>query len=99
MPITDKQQGYAQQVYQHLFDAGFRVSLDDRSEKIGYKIREAQVQKIPYMLIIGEKEAEAQRLAIAAEKVQEARAMEEAYKEIEKSLPEEYQGKVDNPDQ
>ncbi len=64
MPITDKQQGYAQQVYQHLFDAGFRVSLDDRSEKIGYKIREAQVQKIPYMLIIGEKEAEAHTVSV-----------------------------------
>lgn len=64
MPITDKQQAYAKEVYDKLFAAGYRVSLDDRSEKIGYKIREAQVQKIPYMLILGEKEVNEGTLAV-----------------------------------
>jgi threonyl-tRNA synthetase len=64
MPITDKQQAYAKEVYDKLFAAGYRVSLDDRSEKIGYKIREAQVQKIPYMLILGEKEATEGTIAV-----------------------------------
>ena len=64
MPITDKQQAYAKEVYDKLFAAGYRVSLDDRSEKIGYKIREAQVQKVPYMLILGEKEATEGTIAV-----------------------------------
>ena len=64
MPITDKQQAYAKEVYDKLFAAGYHVSLDDRSEKIGYKIREAQVQKVPYMLILGEKEATEGTIAV-----------------------------------
>ncbi|MBQ9280565.1 MAG: threonine--tRNA ligase [Clostridia bacterium] len=60
LPIsTDKHMEYAEKVYRALKDAGVRVELDDRSEKIGYKIREAQVQKIPYMLVLGDKEIEA----------------------------------------
>ena len=64
MPITDKQQAYAKEVYDKLFAAGYRVSLDNRSEKIGYKIREAQVQKVPYMLLLGEKEATEGTIAV-----------------------------------
>jgi len=56
MPITDKFADYGKQVEVALNKAGFRVHLDDRNEKVGYKIREAQVKKIPYMLIVGEKE-------------------------------------------
>ena len=59
MPITDRSKEYAEEIYQKLFDAGTRVESDYRNEKIGYKIREAQLQKIPYMLVIGDKEAEA----------------------------------------
>lgn len=59
MPITDRSRDYAQNIYDRLFAAGVRVETDYRSEKIGYKIREAQLQKIPYMLVIGDKEAEA----------------------------------------
>ena len=59
MPITDRSKEYAEEIYQKLFDAGIRVESDYRNEKIGYKIREAQLQKIPYMLVIGDKEAEA----------------------------------------
>ena len=59
IPITDKQLDYAKDVYQKLLDVNVRVELDSRPEKMGYKIREAQVQKIPYMLVIGDKEIEA----------------------------------------
>ena len=58
LPISERHHEKAREVYQKLFDAGLRVELDERSEKIGYKIREAQLQKIPYMLVIGDKEAE-----------------------------------------
>jgi len=58
MPITDRSRDYAQSVADLLSDAGYRVETDYRSEKIGYKIREAQMQKIPYMLVLGDKEAE-----------------------------------------
>ena len=58
MPITDRSRDYAELVAKKLSDAGFRIETDFRSEKIGYKIREAQMQKIPYMLVLGDKEAE-----------------------------------------
>ena len=64
MPITDKQQAYAKEVNDKLFELGYRTQLDDRNEKIGKKIREAQVQKVPFMLIIGEKEAESGTVAV-----------------------------------
>ncbi|MBP8639782.1 MAG: threonine--tRNA ligase [Oscillospiraceae bacterium] len=64
MPITDRSHEYAQSIYEKLFDAGIRVETDCRSEKIGYKIREAQLQKIPYMLVLGDKEAEANLVAV-----------------------------------
>ena len=56
LPISDKFMDYADDLYKKLFDAGIRVAIDDRAEKIGYKIREAQLEKVPYMLIVGEKE-------------------------------------------
>ena len=59
IPITDKQYDYAKDVYEKLLAEDIRVELDSRPEKMGYKIREAQVQKIPYMLVIGDKEIEA----------------------------------------
>jgi threonyl-tRNA synthetase len=59
MPITDRQQEYAQKVHARLQAAGLRSHLDDRKEKVNLKIREAQLQKVPYMLVVGEREAEA----------------------------------------
>ncbi len=56
LPISDNFMEYADNVYDKLKKKGFRVEIDERSEKIGYKIREAQLEKIPYMLIVGEKE-------------------------------------------
>ncbi|MDZ7317250.1 MAG: threonine--tRNA ligase [candidate division KSB1 bacterium] len=64
MPITDQQHDYAAQVNEQLKSAGIRTELDDRNEKIGYKIREAETQKIPYMLILGKKEFETQTVAV-----------------------------------
>ena len=58
MPITDRVDDYAKQIAKRLDEHGFRVETDLRNEKIGYKIREAQTQKIPYMIIVGDKEAE-----------------------------------------
>ena len=58
MPITDRHTEYAQKVFDQLKDAGIRVELDDRKEKVNLKIREAQLQKIPYMLVVGDREAQ-----------------------------------------
>ena len=58
LPITDRQHEYAKELAQKMMDEDIRVEVDDRNEKIGYKIREAQMQKIPYMLVIGDKEIE-----------------------------------------
>ena len=68
LPISDNQKEYAQQVTEKLQKEGLRVELDDRQEKIGYKIREAQLQKTPYMLIIGEKEVEANAVGVRTRK-------------------------------
>jgi threonyl-tRNA synthetase len=57
LPIADRHLPYAETVRERLAGAGLRVELDDRQEKIGYKIREAQLQKVPYMLVIGDREA------------------------------------------
>ena len=58
LPISDKYADYAEKVRKQLDDAGIRVEVDTRAEKIGYKIREAQMQKVPYMVIVGQKEEE-----------------------------------------
>jgi len=58
IPITDDNLEYANKIYDKLFDLGIRVEVDSRNEKMGYKIREAQLNKVPYMFIVGKKEAE-----------------------------------------
>ena len=64
MPITDRTADYAKEVARKLDELGVRVETDLRNEKIGYKIREAQMQKIPYMLVVGDREAEAGAVAV-----------------------------------
>ncbi|MBE7078844.1 MAG: threonine--tRNA ligase [Clostridiales bacterium] len=64
LPITDKQLSYANELCAKMKEAGVRVLVDDRNEKIGYKIREAQLEKVPYMLVIGDKEMEAGQVAV-----------------------------------
>jgi threonyl-tRNA synthetase len=61
--VTDNQAAYAQQAFEQLRNAGIRVELDLRNEKLGFKIREAQVAKIPYMLVIGDREMETETVA------------------------------------
>ncbi len=64
LPISDKNTDYARKVHERLLEEGLRSSLDDRSQKIGYKIREAQLKKIPYMLVVGKREEEAEKVAV-----------------------------------
>jgi threonyl-tRNA synthetase len=64
LSISEKTADYAKQVYDRLFDADLRVELDNRDDKIGAKIRDAQLEKVPYMLVTGPKEAEAGAVAV-----------------------------------
>lgn len=64
LPIADRHHEYAEKVYNALISAGFRAKLDRRNEKTGYKIREAQLQKIPYMLVVGDREEETEAVSV-----------------------------------
>jgi len=64
LPITDRQLDYARSVRDQLDAAGIRVTVDDRSEKVNLKIRDAQMQKIPYMLVVGDREAQSGQVAV-----------------------------------
>ena len=64
LPITDRCGDYAREVLAKLKAAGLRAEIDERNEKIGYKIREAQMQKLPYMLLIGDKEVEEGKVSV-----------------------------------
>ncbi|HET8844681.1 MAG TPA: His/Gly/Thr/Pro-type tRNA ligase C-terminal domain-containing protein, partial [Ktedonobacteraceae bacterium] len=64
IPIADRHNGYAEQVLASLKAVGVRASVDTRSERMNAKVRDAQMQKIPYMLVVGDKEAEAEAVAV-----------------------------------
>ena len=64
LPISDKNSAYAQKVFEALRSSGIRTEYDTRAEKIGYKIREAQLEKVPYMIIVGAKEEENETIDI-----------------------------------
>ncbi len=68
LTVTEDQEAYARQVSDRLTQAGFRVELDLRNEKLSYKIREAEVQKVPYMVIIGDKEVSSATVALRGRK-------------------------------
>lgn len=68
LPIGERQHEYAGAILDKLKAAGLRVELDDRNEKIGYKIREAQLEKVPYMLVLGDKEVEAATVGVRSRK-------------------------------
>ena len=68
LPVTDRARDYAAGVMEELDKVGIRCELDDRSEKIGYKIREAQLEKVPYMLILGDKEVEEGTVSVRSRK-------------------------------
>ena len=62
--ITDRHAAYAREVENAMFEQELRVEVDDRSEKIGYKIREAELEKVPYILLVGDKEIESHSVAV-----------------------------------
>jgi threonyl-tRNA synthetase len=64
LPISEKHLDYGKKVLKELEEAGIRAEIDERAEKIGYKIREAQMNKIPYMLVVGAKEEEQNLVAV-----------------------------------
>ena len=76
LTIADRHIPYALEVSRKLRDKGIRVELDDRAEKIGYKIREAQLEKSPYMLIIGDKEAELGQVSVRSRDIGEIGSVE-----------------------
>jgi threonyl-tRNA synthetase len=64
LPIADRHLAYAQAVQDQLKQAGLRADVDERQEKINYKIREAQLQKVPYMLVVGDREADTNTVSV-----------------------------------
>jgi threonyl-tRNA synthetase len=76
LPITDQHNDYVDEVFRQLTDKGFRVEKDLRNEKIGFKIREAQLQKIPYMIVLGDKELENKSLAVRKRRSKETRTID-----------------------
>ena len=91
IPIADRHVEYAQKVAADLRAGGFRVDVDDRNEKTGYKIREAQVHKIPYMLVVGDREAETGAVSVRsrAEGDKGAVSMTDLISQLKKELTEE----------
>jgi len=75
LPITERTHDYARELMKMLENADIRCELDDRNEKIGYKIREAQMEKVPYMLVLGDKEQEEQMVAVRSSKTGETENM------------------------
>ena len=90
LPITDNQQQYAYDLKEKFVAEGIRVEVDDRNEKTGYKIREAQLQKIPYMLILGEKEVETNTISVRSREKGDlgTRRIDEFLEELKKKIRE-----------
>ncbi|KJF28419.1 threonyl-tRNA synthetase [Clostridium aceticum] len=78
LPITDHHHGYALKLKEEMAQKGLRVEVDTRNEKIGYKIREAQLSRVPYMLVIGDKEVETQSVAVRSREKGELGSVEAA---------------------
>jgi threonyl-tRNA synthetase len=73
--ITDKQAEFAQKVQKNLISEGFKVELDLRNEKVGYKIREHIIQRVPYMLVVGDRELETNTVAVRTRSGEDLGAM------------------------
>lgn len=88
LPITDNQHEYAYKVKEEFEKEGIRIEVDDRNEKTGYKIREAQLEKVPYMLIVGEKEVESNTVSVRSREDGDTgvKSIEEFKKEILKKI-------------
>lgn len=76
LTITDQHSAYARALKQEMFDLGIRAEVDDRNEKISYKIRESQMSKTPYILVVGDKEVERREVAVRKHGEKESRSME-----------------------
>jgi threonyl-tRNA synthetase len=76
IPVSDKYLEYADEVYEKLKGAGIRVKLDDESAKVGYKIRKAELMKIPYMLIVGEREQQSGTVSVRSKREGDLGAMD-----------------------
>ena len=88
LPITDKHMDYAYELRQQLFDLGIRVEVDARNEKVGYKIREAQVKKVPYAIVVGDQELEQHTVNVRKYGEQQSRTltMADFVEEIEQKI-------------
>lgn len=88
LPITDAQHEYAQEIEEKLRKMKVRVVLDDRNEKVGYKIREAQLEKVPYMIVVGAKEAEENKVAVRSREAGDIGQMtqEEFFSKIQEEI-------------
>ena len=88
LPITDKHADYAHALKKRMFDLGLRVEVDDRSEKVGYKIRESQVMKTPYTLVVGDQEVADQSAAVRkyGEKTSETMSVDAFIAYIQKKI-------------
>ena len=75
LPVTDRAADYAQEIRSYLDDHGFRVEVDERNEKIGKKIREATLEKIPYMLVVGDRDMEAGTVSVRTRRGEDLGAM------------------------
>jgi len=95
MPITDEQNAYCENLRDRLLQEGFRVELDDRNEKIGYKIREAEKEKIPYMFVVGKKEVQNKSVSVRRHKEGDLGSFE--LDQIIRKLKEETENKVSGP--
>ncbi len=95
LPITDEQNAHCEKLRDELSQDGFRVELDDRNEKIGYKIREAEKEKIPYMFVVGKKEVQNQTVSVRRHKQGDLGGFE--LEKIIRRLKEEVESKVPGP--
>ena len=88
LPITSDQHEYAKSVQEKLAAAGLRAQLDDRNEKVGYKIREAETQKIPFMLVVGQKEVDAGLVSVRKQKMGDLgqKTVDDFISEMQKSV-------------
>ena len=68
MSLTERTAEYAKEITEKLLLSGLRAEVDNRNEKIGYKIREAQLEKVPYMIIVGDKEKEENKVSVRSRK-------------------------------
>ncbi|PIR96954.1 MAG: threonine--tRNA ligase [Candidatus Doudnabacteria bacterium CG10_big_fil_rev_8_21_14_0_10_41_10] len=90
LPISDKLNKYGYGITKELYEAGIRVEIDDRNESVGKKIREAEMQKVPYMLVVGKKEAKAKKITVRkrGEREQKTMAVSAFFKQIQKEIKE-----------